>query len=170
MGPPKKVRGVTYDQILQKYDLFEYRWNTESQAYYLFNPITGETIIQTSFDNLDRSKSTWAEPDAHVSKEAHTVPLFPESYKSRRWGRRRFNGWEGNRTDAATHINAVIRGFLVRQNLRHYFRQRFTKKRCGESGYYYFVDNFNPEAESTWYKPLLAFPDDIQPYKYSKIE
>lgn len=35
---------------------------------------------------------------------------------------------------------------------------------CQFSGYLYFVDKLNPEAETSWYKPRLAFPDDILPH------
>ena len=108
MGPPKNLKVVGYADLLRKYDYFEYRWNTDTQAYYLFNPYTGETIIQPSFEQLDRTVSTWAPSESHVSREAHTVALFAESYKSRRWGRRRFEGFT-SKNDAATHIAAVIR-------------------------------------------------------------
>ncbi len=32
------------------------------------------------------------------------------------------------------------------------------------SGYLYFVDTLNSTADTTYYKPWLAFPDDVQPY------
>lgn len=166
MGPPKKSKAILYDEVMRKNDYFEYRWNYDTESYYLFNPYTGETIIQASFENLNRSRSFWTDPDPVVSKEAHSVALFRETYASRLWGRRRFEGWL-SRDAAATQIAAVIRGFLVRQNLRYYFRHRYTKKKCLETGYYYFIDNYSREehGESFWHKPILAFPDDIQIFK-----
>jgi hypothetical protein len=48
MGPPKvRPKPKPYSELLKELDIFEYRWNEESQAYYLFNPYTGETIFQT---------------------------------------------------------------------------------------------------------------------------
>lgn len=32
------------------------------------------------------------------------------------------------------------------------------------SGYFFFVDHMNPDEDTKWYKPLLAFPDDILPF------
>lgn len=47
-----------------------------------------------------------------------------------------------------------------------YFKARFNKKLCNFTGYYYFHDTYNtdPQVDSTWYKPFLAFPDDIDVY------
>lgn len=164
MGPPKfRPPRKTYSELLQRNDIFEYRWNESTQAYYLFNPYTGETIFQTEFELLDRTKSMWAPPDTIPSHIAHTVTLFPEFYRSRSWGRRTFNGWASEEA-AATHINSVARGFLARRALSEYFGRRFYTLQCDFSGYLYFHDTFNPDAETTWYKPRLAFPTDIQPY------
>ena len=47
MGPPKaKQTRKSYSELLKENDIFEYRWNTETESYYLFNPYTGETIFQ----------------------------------------------------------------------------------------------------------------------------
>lgn len=165
MGPPKKIVKDNYTERLAKIDTFEYRWNADSQQYFLFNPYTGETIMTTDLNYLNRSKSMWGEPDSEISKEASTVLLYPEYYKSRIWGRRPFKGWK-NKKDAATHIIAVVRGFLARRYLGHYFRSRYSRAKCKYSNYFYFIDSFFPNNDTSWYKPLLAFPWDIK----SKIE
>ncbi len=168
MGPPKsRHSNKSYTELLQRNDTFEYRWNETTQSYYLFNPYTGETIFQT--DILDRSQSMWAPPDKIVSQVAHTVQIYPEYYISRSWGRRRFNGWN-NETDAATHICAVARGFLARRAISDYFHERYYTLLCPFSGYKYFHDNENPSAETSWHKPKLAFPTDIQPCTHNDPE
>jgi hypothetical protein len=164
MGPPKpKPKRTSYVEIKRRYDCFEYRWNSQTRQYYLFNPWTGETIFDTNLEMLDRSKSMWATPDRFPSEHAQNVQLYPEFYSSRRWGRRKFIGWETNDA-AAVHIAAVARGFLARNALRRYYRARYYTKVDHFSGYYYFVDNMNPDEDTNWYKPRLAFPDDILPY------
>ncbi len=35
---------------------------------------------------------------------------------------------------------------------------------CQFSGYLYYVDKMHPDAETSWYKPRLAFPNDILPF------
>jgi hypothetical protein len=35
---------------------------------------------------------------------------------------------------------------------------------CQFSGYLYYVDKLHPDAETSWYKPRLAFPNDILPF------
>lgn len=163
MGPPKKKPPRTpYDEIKRRYDCFEYRWNAQSQGYFLFNPWTGETIFDTNLEVLDRCKSMWAAPDKFPSGKAQTVSLYPEFYCSRRWGRRRFNGFD-TADDAATHIAAVGRGYIARKALRRYYRARYHTKVDNFSGYFFFVDNLNPDQDTVWYKPRLAFPDDILP-------
>jgi len=163
MGPPKRrPKRTPYSEIKRRNDCFEYRWNIETQGYYLFNPWTGETIFDTNLELLDRGKSMWAMPDRFPSSKAQNVMLYPEFYGSRRWGRRRFNGWSSEAA-AAIHITAVGRGFLARQALRRYYRERFFTKTDQFSGYFYFVDRMNPDQDTTWWKPILAFPNDILP-------
>ena len=89
--------------------------------------------------------------------------LFPETYASRHWGRRKFVGFE-TRGEAATHIATVARGFLVRQRLRKYYQERYRKTIDEDSGYYYFTDlhDESEEPQTFWHKPRLAFPNDIQ--------
>lgn len=106
----------------------------------------------------------WAPPDAHVAKDAHSIILFREYYASRSWGRRKFNKTMC-KPRAASLISSLVRGFLARQQLRHYFCQRYSKMMCLESGYFYFIDNLSESGESSWHKPRLAFPLDIIPYK-----
>jgi hypothetical protein len=165
MGPPKRrPKKTSYEEIRRRYDCFEYRWNSEAKAYYLFNPWTGETIFDTNLEMLDRSKSMWTTPDRFPSQIAQNVSLYPEFYASRRWGRRRFHGWNSEEA-AGIHIAAVARGYLARNALRRYYRARFYTKADPFSGYYFFVDNMNPDQDTVWYKPRLAFPDDILPYE-----
>lgn len=90
--------------------------------------------------------------------------LYPEFYASRRWGRRRFTGWESPEA-AATQIAAVGRGYLARKAIRNYYRARFYTKIDPFSGYFFFVDNMNPDLDTVWYKPRLAFPGDILPFE-----
>lgn len=49
--------------------------------------------------------------------------------------------------------------------LRRYYRARYYTKTDPFSGYYFFVDNMDPDQDTVWYKPRLAFPDDILPYE-----
>ena len=106
----------------------------------------------------------WAPPDRVVSTVAHTITLYPEFYRSRSWGRRAFAGYDGNREAAATHICAVARGFIARRRLSNYYGHRFYTLICNFSGYKYFHDTENPRGDTSWHKPRLAFPTDIQPY------
>lgn len=162
MGPPKRrPRKIPYSELKRRYDTFEYRWDSARGSYFLFNPYTGETIFSTNLELLNRQYSMWAKPDKYPSKDAQTIQLFPETYSSRRWGRRRFQGWTSPEA-AALHITAVARGFLARLQLRKYFRARYCFMVDNFSGYYYIVDTYNEAGgESVWYKPRLAFPDDI---------
>jgi hypothetical protein len=171
MGPPKvKPKPKPYSQLLKENDIFEYRWNEESQSYYLFNPYTGETIFSTDFEYMNRAQSMWAAPDRAPSTTAHTISLYSEFYKSRSWGRRPFRGYDGDTDTAATRISAGVKGFLARRRLSHYFFQRYYTLVCPFSGYYYFHDTLNPRNDTTWFKPRLAFPTDIQPYSADDAE
>lgn len=164
MGPPKKkpVREA-YKEKLAKYDYFEYRMNSDGYSYYLFNPYTGETLFNIELEGIDRTKSLWCPVEKNISKNTQSIGLYPEFYGSRRWGRRPFKGWNTDE-DAATHIAAVARGFLARRRLSSYFKGRYCKILSPETGYYYFYDSQNPNSEPSWFKPLLAFPDDIGLY------
>ena len=176
MGPPKtKPLRDNYDQKTRKYNYFEHRYDRYNKSYYLFNPWTGETIFGDA-TYVDRRMSSWAPKEDHPSTiTVHTV-MFSEFYQSRRWGRRPYHGWttdcqcfpvEQQLNLAATHIAAVYRGYQARQALRRYFKLRYNKRLCPYSGYYYFYDTFNMDyqVETSWHKPLLAFPDDIEVYK-----
>jgi hypothetical protein len=57
---------------------------------------------------------------------------------------------------------AVVRGFLARRSISKYYKSRYTKVLDESSGYYYFFDNWDSQAETFWHKPRLAFPHDIQ--------
>jgi hypothetical protein len=166
MGPPKqRKKNLPYSERKRQYNTFEYHWDGNKGSYYLFNPYTGETIVSSQDEILNRNISLWGKPERYPSKETQTTELLPEFYLSRRWGRRKFNGWNSFE-DATIHITAVARGFLARLHLRKYFAYRYVKKFDQSSGYYYFVDNFNdnPETNTMWYKPTLAFPDDIKEF------
>lgn len=164
MGPPKaRPRKTPYSEIQRRADCFEYRWDKHNGSYYLFNPWTGETVFSTNLYNLNRKYSMWAKPDKYPSKAAQNIQLFPEFYASKRWGRRRFSGWNSFE-EAAVHMTAVARGFLARLHLRQYYRSRYYTMTDNYSGYYYFVDTFNPTADTSYYKPCLAFANDILPY------
>lgn len=182
MGPPKKrPPRLPYSEVKRRYDTFEYRWDFKTGTYYLFNPYTGETIYTSSDEMLNRKFSLWGPKDKYPVDNAQTTLLLPEFYLSRRWGRRKFYGWK-SWEDAAVHITAVARGFLARLHLRQYYHHRYVKKMDRLSSLYYYVDSYYPDAEANWYKPTLAFPDDIGVYveddpddlrkgkKYSKSE
>ena len=165
MGPPKiKARAqLSIDEYRRQLDTFEYRWSADTEAYYMFCPYTGETIFEANAENVGittRHKSMWYKAERCPTVNAETTLLYPEFYASRRWGRRKFYGW-ASMDAAATHIAAVIRGGMVRRSLRWYYRQRYAKQVCKFSGYYFFVDEERPDDETSWYKPLLAFPGDI---------
>lgn len=162
MGPPKRrARKTPYSEIKRRYDCFEYRWDAAAGNYYLYNPWTGETIFSTNLDVINRQQSMWAPIEKYPSEMAETLQLYPEFYCSRRWGRRSFKGWLSI-DEAAIHMTAVARGFLARLYLRRYYQQRYYKVIDQFSGYYYYVDTFNPELDTVWVKPRLAFPDDIR--------
>jgi hypothetical protein len=99
------------------------------------------------------------------------------------WGRRKIPKF--TRELAAFHITAVAKGFLARLYLRQFYRYRYRRVFDLSSGYYYYEDQFKtkkassvpspqydqydqsePLADNTsWYKPRLAFPDDIEIYE-----
>jgi hypothetical protein len=163
MGPPKKrPRKTAYSEIQRRWDHFEYRWDQNANSFYLFNPYTGETVMSTNVAVINRAQSLWAPIEKYPSDKAQTLQVFPEWYLSRRWGRRKFEKPFPSRDTAVRHIQTVARGFLVRLQLRKYFRERYCKMLDNFSGYYYYVDKLNPDAETVWFKPRLAFPDDIQ--------
>jgi hypothetical protein len=153
---------LNYKEQLRRYDLFEQRWNSEYQYFYMFNPYTGETLCDIGDGYYDRSKSTWAPPQK-PSKYTDLIEVFPARYASRSWGKRRFVPFEDYKA-AALHITAVARGYLARKALRAYFRMRYLRVLDKNSGYFYFADNFNLSSDTVWYKPRLAFPDDIKIY------
>jgi hypothetical protein len=164
MGPPKrKARKTPYSEIKRRYNYFEYRWDARSGSYYLFNPWTGETIFSISLDVLNRQQSMWAKSEKYPSTEARTLQLHPDFYLSRQWGRRKIQGFVSTQ-EAAVVITAAARGFLARLRLRAYFRGRYYTMIDKFSGYLYFVDRENPNDETRWFKPRLAFPDDIQEF------
>mmetsp|Transcript_12987 Transcript_12987/g.19545 ORF Transcript_12987/g.19545 Transcript_12987/m.19545 type:complete len:495 (-) Transcript_12987:1786-3270(-) len=105
----------------------------------------------------------WAKPEKFPSINAKTTQLYPEYYASRRWGRRKFFGWNNDFDAASAHIATVMRGYMARLALRRYFRQRYHLQVCKFSGYCYYVDKYYPENDTSWFKPRLAFPGDILP-------
>jgi len=156
MGPPKaKPPRLTYKEQLDRYDTFEQRINTSTGQEYLVNPYTGETCFGTGTGLVDRTVSMWAPFDGRTRAGVVTVHMYPCYYQSRRWGRRPFHGWDGDEQRAATHIAAVTRGWLERKALRAYFRERYDKRICQFSGYYYFYDKWNMDinVETSWYEP-----------------
>jgi hypothetical protein len=162
MGPPKKrAKKTSYAEIQRRANIFEYHWDANANSFYLFNPYTGETILSSNVAQVDRSKSMWAPIEKYPNDKVQTITMLPEWYLSKRWGRRKFLGWE-SREAAAAHIVTVARGFLARLQMKQYFRDRYSKILDSHSGYYYFVDRLNPDGETSWYKPRLAFPEDIQ--------
>ncbi len=166
MGPPKKKppRKTMITQLTEA-NTFEYRWNKQEGHYYLFNPYTGETILGTNYDNINRTDSMWAKPDKVPSREAYTMTLYKESYKSRLWGVRRYSlPMDPDR--AVTVISSCVRAHWCRSHLREYYRERYYLKTCPFSGYDYFVDEWTTtsdgSAATSWHKPILARPLDIQ--------
>eukprot|EP01040_Poterioochromonas_malhamensis_P000633 gene632-675_t len=183
MGPPKRrPKKISYSEVKERWNYFEYRWDANANNFYLYNPHTGETILSTNVAVIDRSQSMWAPIEKYPSDKVQTIQLLPEWYLSRRWGRRKFKPFT-SQEEAAIHITAVARGFLARLHLRRYFRNRYTKQFDSYSGYYYFVDSLASLGDDTsWYKPRLAFPEDIREpvvedpddylkgYRYSKAD
>ncbi len=166
MGPPKKKPPrKTMLTKLKEANTFEYRWNSTEGHWYLFNPYTGETILGTNYDNINRADSMWAKPDKRPSREAYTIELFKEIFKSRLWGVRPIPR-PFTRDRAATVIAACVRGYFARENLRSYYRARYHLKTCPFSGYDYFVDDYtitrDGAAVTSWHKPILARPLDIK--------
>ena len=170
MGPPKECPPrLTYAERLERYDTFEQRIDFSTNLPYLSNPYTGETIYDYDSPQMDRSKSMWGSIKNTIAVGTIVVHLYPTFYASRRWGRRPFNGWNNNKNAAATHISSVYRGYCARKALRLYYKERYEKRKCQFSGWWYFNDKWhydpiNNTESVTWYKPLLAFPDDINEY------
>lgn len=165
MGPPKvnPRAPISIDEYRRQIDTFEYRLNEANEGFFMFNPYTGETIHEIAEVGLTtRQTSMWFKPDKYPSLNAENIVLYPEYYASRRWGRRKFYGWASPEA-AATHIAAVIRGGLTRRRMRKYYRNRYSMQLCKFAGYYFFIDNENPDANTSWHKPMLAFPTDILP-------
>jgi hypothetical protein len=168
MGPPKKRPPVKKtNQRTYEINCFEYRWNGTEGHYYLFNPFTGETILGANYENINRHDSMWAKPDKVPSKEAYTIQLYHENYKSRTWGVRPMpTNLKDNHNQSATICQSIYRGHLARKDLRHYYSERYYIKICPFSGYYYFVDNYKTTRDGsavvTWHKPLLAIAGDIK--------
>lgn len=111
-----------------------------------FNPYTGETILETNMEFLDRKWSYWALPDKYPKHEARNIQLLPEFYLSRRWGRRKFQGYVDVEA-AAAHIVTVARGFLARLHLKQYYRARYYKVLDKNSSYFYFIDRLDQSGE-----------------------
>ena len=160
------------EDVRRKYDLFEQRYSTDSQVYYYFNPYSGETLPEADpvTGAVDRTFSIWARadpPDADRDLVIDTMTSFPpQQYASRQWGRRPTRAF-ASPSAAANHIKCVYRGYQARRDLRMYYASKYVKVLDTDTGYYYFHD-FNTD-ESLWYKPRLAFPDDVQledPFKY----
>jgi hypothetical protein len=97
------------------------------------------------------------------------------------WGRRKIPKF--NEETAAFHLTAVAKGFLARLSLRQYYKYRYVRVFDEASGYYYFQDQYaaavttpapattedegelTVAVEPSWYKPRLAFPNDIEVYE-----
>lgn len=163
MGPPKKGHTrVPHSELMKQLDIFEYRWNETTKSYYLFNPYTGETVMQSEGEVMNRTVSLWALPDSVRSTISTTINLYPEKYQSRHWGCRPFKGWDGDKEAAAIHMTAVARGFIARKTLSRYFENRYFTSKDDNTGYLFFTDTHFPDKETSWYKPLLAMPWDIK--------
>lgn len=92
MGPPKVLKKSTrWSERLRQLDYFEYRWSNDSSSYYYFNPYTGETIYQSSYEVIDRSKSMFALVEGYKSVTAYGIMLHKDNYASRQWGLRSVN-------------------------------------------------------------------------------
>jgi len=168
MGPPKKKQfRLGFDEIKRRENYFEYRWNSSEGHYYFFNPYTGETIMNAEQEHIDRNISMFAKPEREqdISKDAYGIVMLPAVFLSRTWGRRSFSGWEGDREGAARCIQAGARGHMARQSIRKYFIDRYCTMLCPFTHYYYFHDHFFPKKDTSWYKPYLATPGLIQPFK-----
>ena len=174
MNPNNKKNQVKkkltfYEQERQR-NYFEYRFDEDNICHFLFNPITGEKLPHTDYDVVDRAKSLWCTPtkpnlrapkdrDAHV----YSVILCSVPYQSRVFGAcvyRRFRGWK-TKILAANHIVTVSKGFLSRQLVRRMICKRFYKVLDTPTQLYYFQDNFDNSKETSWYKPRLAYGDNI---------
>lgn len=182
-SPPKlatskgrKKEKIPYSVLQARENFFEHRMNHRLNRYYLFNPWTGETIANIE-GNLNRAESLWTKPDLFPAESlAQTSVLFPVFYQARfGYGLRKFTGYgdenesrESKEARAALHMTAVARGFLARRRLRDTYARKYFKLLCPETGYYYFVDSAT-EATS-WHKPRLAFPRDIEEKKIKPDE
>lgn len=168
MGPPKKKPfRIRFDEIKRRENYFEYRWNSSEGHYYFFNPYTGETIPNAEVEHVDRDRSMFAKPEREqdVSKDAHGIVMLSAIFGSRIWGVRKFFGWNGDRNGAARSIQAAARGHMARCAMRQYLRERYYMIMCPFTHYYYFLDTYYPKRDTTWYKPYLATPGLIQPFK-----
>lgn len=172
----KKRINKFYDDKLKNYDYFEKCIADQNKSvyyYYYFNPYTGENVFDVNI--IIRSMSLWSPTKRRHEWHQHpsAMYLLPESYLSRIWGRRKFVPYNGDKVRATTHIASVARGFIARIRLRHYFKTVWQKvinddNKSSYFGFYYFYNTIT--GETTWLKPRLAFPDDIEfPVNSSEI-
>jgi hypothetical protein len=100
---------------------------------------------------INRAYSLWSESENWPSIDeaafddsipnGSLVKLNQQPYLSKIWGTRSFFGWF-DADAAATHIVAVIRGFLARRQLRSWVWHRYYRVLDPSSGYMYFYDRY----------------------------
>ncbi len=158
--PPRKGPKLTYTQWKDRLDYFEHRVDLTTKEYFLMNPYTGEAVMNLNV-HLNRRNSLWKKPDVAPGENfSSSTTLLPLFYASRTLVKCRSFHPMNNPERAATVIIALIRGFLGRMKVRKIYRVRFYKEYDKDSGFYYFYDR--ETGVSSWNKPFLAWPRDIQ--------
>ena len=161
-GPQKLAR--RYDRFVEertKANHFEYRFDQQRGAFYMFNPYSGECILEVGGEGggvLDRSHSHWKVPDPFPENrppETSKQDLYPVFFTSRLVKSRTFRSWNGDRQGAALVLTAAARGLIARARMQEYLAQRFQKILDKNTQCFYFADSSGQLATS-WTKPRLA--------------
>lgn len=176
MGRKKgRVKG-SFAEEHDKLNYFEYRLNPTTNIYYLFNPWTGECVLDLTVQ-LDRSKSYWKQPDKHPTQyNATSTTLYPLHYccKAYNHTRKPTDRFDNDTNAAATVMTSLIRGFLARVSVRHIYNTRYFKEIDNKTGFYCFYDrkythtgidnarHMDKPQQQQYYKPVLARIDDIE--------
>lgn len=151
--PPRPFEAFAERQRLADY--FEHRFNSQNGTYYMFNPHTGEVILDAA-DGVDRHKSHWMPPDpfpdlAPAGVSSHTI--YPCYFASRQQSRP-FNSSCLDKQIAAVMLTALARGGITRSKMRQYHSERYQKVLDKHSGFFYILDRLT--GQTSWTKPRLC--------------
>jgi len=159
---PRRKFDIFADERI-KANHFEYRYDNQSDAFFLYNPYSGETILDAAPDGvLDRHKSHWRLPEPFPDRappDTQHQQLYPVFFASRLVAARPvpaggfFNGLAG-RAAAALVLTAAARGMIARARMQKLLAQRYHKMLDKSTKQLYFANLVT--HKSKWTKPRLA--------------